>query len=165
MGSVVRLHLVAVGLVVAVVAAGCSSGGNHAPAPTTAAAPVVTTTSVTATTSTTVGVDQIPPVITVEYAQSVMNALDKLEGDVTRLLVAKRVPTLEFKQMLTALYDEPGYSRAEASYGREAAHELEDYVQNPGNPVTKVKRVLDASSACMVLDSDRDFGPQLRDQP
>ena len=127
--------------------------------------PVTTTAAAPTTTSTTVGVDQIPPVITVEYAQRVMDALDKLEGDVTRLLVAKRVPTLQFKQMLTALYDEPGYSKAEASYGREAANELEDYVEKPGNPVTTVKRVLDSTSACMVLDSDRNFGPELRQQP
>src|SRR5439155_26506082 len=117
-----RRALAVVVTVIALAAGACSSGKSSSVAD---ASP--TSTVPPPTTSTTVGVDQIPPVITVEYAQRVMNALDKLEGDVTRLLVAKRVPTLEFKQMLTALYDEPAFDKAEASYGRDAANELNDY--------------------------------------
>src|SRR3954451_6892767 len=110
-------------------AASCASGKASAP-PTTVTTP--TTAAPATTTSTTVAVDQIPPVITVEYAQRVMDALDKLEGDVTRLLVAKRVPTLHFKQMLPALYDEPAFDKAETSYGRDAADEMQAYLGNPG---------------------------------
>src|SRR5438045_3715318 len=156
------LSVVVVGAA-ALTAASCASGKVGGPSSTsttstTAAAPTTTTT-------TTVAVDQIPPAITVEYAQRVMDALDKLEGDVTRLLVAKRVPTLQFKQMLTALYDEPAFDKAEASYGRDAADDLQVYTANPGNPVTLVKRVVDWSPTCVVLDVDRDFGPTLKEKP
>src|SRR5881227_1920834 len=138
----------ALAVVVTVVAlgAGACSNGKHS-----AAASPTTTTTTPPTTSTTVGVDQIPPVITVEYAQRVMDALDRLEGDITRLLVAKRVPTLEFKQMLTALYDEPAFAKAETSYGRDAADDMHDYLDKPGNPVTHVTRVVDFSTSCVVL--------------
>ena len=92
-------------LLVAVALASCSGGSGkkravEPPSSTAPAAPV--------TTSTTVRVDQIPAVITVEYAQRVMDALDKAEGDATRLLYANKVPTKEWLDRITALFHGSG---------------------------------------------------------
>src|SRR5436190_5948991 len=125
----------AVALGLAACSGGGGSNGSDAVTSTTVTAPAPTTTTLTP-------VDQVPAVITVEYVQRVMDALDRVEGDITRLLVSKRVPTPEFRQMLTALYDEPAFSKAEASYGRDAARELDVYRPDPGNPMTVVNQVL-----------------------
>src|SRR4051812_40627527 len=95
-----RRALAVVVTVIALAAGACSSGKSSSVAD---ASP--TSTVPPPTTSTTVGVDQIPPVITVEYAQRVMNALDKAEGDATRLLYSNKLPTLEWRNRLVALYD------------------------------------------------------------
>jgi len=88
-----------------------------------------------------------------------------LEGDITRLLVAKRVPTIEFRQMLTTLYDGPAFDQAETSFGRDVANHLDVYIDNPGNPITQVKRVASSSSSCAVLAVDRTLGPELKMPP
>src|SRR5205814_7194640 len=116
--------------------------------------------AVTTTTSTTVAVDQIPPVITVEYAQRVMDALDKAFGEMTRMIYEKKVPTPDWHERLVALLDRQAFSDAETQFGRDAADDFEGYRNPPGDPVTIVRRVYDSTATCAALEISRDCGPQ-----
>jgi hypothetical protein len=152
--------VVVLGLCALAACSGKSEAKSVRPAtPATTVAPTTTTDPRVAP------VDQVPEVITVEYVQRVMDALDRGEGDLTRKLVHDRVPTPAFRQMLTAIFDEPAFSQAEASFGRDAARNLDVYVESPGDPATTVKQLLDSSSSCVVAAVDRDLGPQLRTVP
>jgi hypothetical protein len=153
-----RTVLAAIAAVAVATTAACSSGGASRSAATT-------TTSPPPSTTTTIGVDQIPPVITVEYAQQVMNVLDKAFGDMTRLLYANKVPNADWHDHLVALLDKQAFADAETEFGRDAADEFKGYRSPPGNPVTVVKRVYDSTATCVALDVSRDFGPQFIDAP
>src|SRR5581483_9697737 len=121
-----RAHRVVVavaGMVVAaslLAACGSGRGGPDASAATT-------TTVAAATTSTTVTpVDQVPAVITVEYVQRVMDALDKVEGNLTRKLYADKLPSPEWRNGLMAIRSGPAFDTAEADYGRDAANSFDN---------------------------------------
>jgi hypothetical protein len=106
-----------------------------------------------------VGVDQVPDVITVEYVQRVINALDKALGDATRMLYANKVPTMEWRNRLMAIFDGKAFDLEEQAFGRDAAHEFEHFRNPPGDPSTTVLRVHDSSPTCIVMSVRRDFGP------
>src|SRR6266496_306237 len=116
----------------ALLLAGCAGGARSRPSVAAAATASTAAPSPSTTDPTVAPVDEVPAVITVEYVQRVMNALDRLEGDLTRKLVHDRVPSPEWRQMLTALYNEPAFSQAEASFGRDAARDLDVYIATPG---------------------------------
>jgi hypothetical protein len=157
-------------IVVAAVAAfaataACSSGAGKAQVAGGTAGSTAPTTAAPPTTSTTIGVDQIPPVITVEYAQRVMNALDKAFGDMTRLIYANKVPTADWHDHLVALLDKQAFADAETEFGRDAADAFDTYRSPPGNPATQVKGVYDSTPTCIALDVSRDFGPLFTEAP
>ena len=111
------------------------------------------------TTTTTIDVSKVPAVIDVPYVQAVMDALDKVTGDMVRVLVANKVPNAEFAALLQAIYDEPEFSTQQSEYGNYAARDLEPLRPNPGNPTSRVARVVDSSPNCIVAEIDHDYGP------
>ncbi len=113
----------------------------------------------TPSTTTTIDVSKVPPTIDVAYVQAVMNALDKVTGDMVRVLVANKVPNAEFFALLQSIYDEPAFSIEQSDYGNYAARRLEPLNPNPGNPTTVVKRVVDASPNCIVAEVEHDYSP------
>lgn len=135
----------AIGLVLAA----CSSDGGAEQSDATVPGPSSTTTSI--------DVSRVPDTITVEYAQAVMDELDRLLGDAIRELVAAGVPSDKFVAMLKAVYDEPQYSKEESLYGEDAASGLRSYHRPPGNPKTVVEEIVDSSNTCIVLRANRTF--------
>lgn len=129
-----------------VIAAGCGSSkgspGATVPEPTT---------------STTISVANVPDTITVEYAQAVMDELDRVLGDAIRELVAAQGPSDAFIARLKAVYAEPQYSEEVDLYGEEAANEFKGYRANPGRPTTTVTSILGSSPTCLILRADRSF--------
>jgi hypothetical protein len=143
--------------VTAAALAGC--GGGHSRSGATGA------TVPTGPTATTVDVAHVPATIDTSYAQHVMDALDQVLGDAIRVFVANKGPNQQFVDLLSAVYDEPQYSREVADYGRDAARNLQGYSNQPGNPVTKVTKVIGATSSCILLGVDRDFGRIFNQDP
>ena len=117
------------------------------------------------TTPTTVDVAHVPATIDTAYVQHVMDALDQVLGDAIRVFVANKGPNQQFIDLLSAVYDEPQYSREVADYGRDAARNLQGYSTQPGNPVTKVTKIIGATNRCVVLGVNRDFGPIFTQEP
>ncbi|MDQ3575915.1 MAG: hypothetical protein M3404_13535 [Actinomycetota bacterium] len=115
------------------------------------------------TTTTTIDVSKVPPTIDVPYVQAVMDSLDKVTGDMVRVLVANKLPNAEFFALLQAIYDEPEFSRAQSEFGNYAARGLAPLSPTPGNPTSKVRRIVDSSSNCVVAEIDHDYGPIFRE--
>src|SRR5215210_7615219 len=126
-------------VLVAGLLAACSGDGEEAPAATVPRP----------TTTTTTPLSEVPARIDVAYVQRVMNELDRVLGDALRVLVAKKGPSQEFVDLLRAVYDEPEYSRADASFRSEAASGFETFRDPPGSPTTRVERIIKASSECV----------------
>ena len=140
---------------------GCSDGGDDAtrgPAATVRNEPATTTTSV-------VPVDQVPAVIDVAYVQRVIDALDRVMGDAVRALVAAKAPDRKFYERLRAVYLDPEFERVQASFGRSAANELAGFSDSPGNPVTRIGRIITAANDCIFAEVDRNLGPAYKDPP
>lgn len=130
----------------------CSGGDADEPAAAT-----VPSASVESTTSTTVGVDEVPDEITVEYVQRVMDALDASWGDMYRLYVASGGPTLETNEWLAELYTPDEYSVMEIELGREAAAGFEDTRSTTGEPTTEVQRLISSGDQCVYFEGVRHY--------
>jgi len=146
----VRALLVAVALT-GLLAGAC--GGDDDDRPDAAAV----TTAPSTSTSTTVGVDEVPDEITVEYVQRVMDALDASWGDMYRLYVDSGGPTAETAAWLDALYDEPELARIDVDLGREAADGFDSTRMPPGDPTTRVVELISASPECIYFEADRQY--------
>src|SRR2546421_5342422 len=129
--------VVSIGITAAALA-GC--GGGHSRSGTTGA------TVPPGPTATTVDVAHVPSTIDAPYVQHVMDALDQVLGDAIRVFVANKGPNQQFVDLLSAVYDEPQYSREVAEFGREAASNLTGYRDHPGDPVTRVNKMIGATA-------------------
>ncbi len=146
-----RLTAVGALLLVCLGLAACDRAGGSG-------TPPVTVREEPATTSTTVlDITVKPAEITIPYAQAVMVELDHLLGEAIRAMVADNGPNKVFIDHLNAVYDEPEFENNQSIYGSVAAKSMEDLRNPPGDPVTKVERILRADPACVVLAVDRTF--------
>ena len=143
-----RWRMLSMVAAIGLVLAACSSDGGAEQSDATVPGP-------SSTTTTSIDVSRVPDTITVEYAQAVMDELDRLLGDAIRELVAAGVPSDKFVVMLKGLYNEPEYARAEMAYGEAAAKQFEGYRRPPGSPHSVVREVVDSSKRCIVLRLDQ----------
>ena len=140
---------------------GCSDHGDDStrgPSATVRAEPATTTTTL-------VPVDQVPAVIDVAYVQRVIDVLDHVMGDAVRALVAAKAPDRAFYERHRAVYLDPQFDTVQADFGRLAADELRALRENPGDPVTKIDRLITATSPCIFAKVIRTFGPSLNVEP
>ncbi len=142
---------VALAALAALALGGCGDAGGERPVGPTV--PVEETTTTVAA----IDITHKPDVVTVEYAQAVMVELDRVLGEAVRAMVADGGPNKEFLDKLNAVYDEPEFENKQSVYGGVAAEGMEDFRNPPGDPLTKVQRVLRADPHCVVLLVDRDF--------
>ena len=96
--------------------------------------------------------------MTVEYADAVMDELDRILSDAIREFVAADGPTKGFDDKLNAVYDEPSLENQRQAYGRFAADGLEEFRRPPGDVATSVKEVLKSQPDCVVVRTTRTFG-------
>ena len=141
-------HLAAASILPGVLAlAGC---GSSNPAPKTQA--TVPTTTVSAASS-----YGIPTRITVPYVQRVINALNAVQGDAARLIVADRslVPPAVYR--LEAIDGDKWFSEVTATWADDLAAGLKNYRSAPGNEKDTVKKLISASPSCMWVETISDF--------
>jgi hypothetical protein len=150
----VRALYVAVALTAALVA-GCSGDDDAPPAATVPSGSA--SEASTESTTTTVGVDEVPEEITVEYVQRVMDALDASWGDMYRLYVESGGPTAETAAWMDALYVGEGRSVIDTELGREAADDFANTRMPPDSPETAVEEVIAASPDCLYFVGTRHY--------
>lgn len=140
------------GLAAAVVLAGCSGEGEGNVSPTVPSS--VSTTSTTAVPD----VSVIPEVINEAYLNAVLAALDAVNGEAVRIIVAtKRFPP-DAADHLNAIYsDEEFQIQAEAWLTALAKdRQLSSIKPDPGNRKTTVRRIISASRECVWSEVERD---------
>ena len=111
-------------------------------------------------TTTTIDVSKVPPTIDVPYVQAVMDTLDKLTGDAVRAFVAQGGPNKEWYETFRAVFEEDVFERLQKEFTDFVlVDKMKSLRSQPGNPVTAVKRIVDSSPTCLVIEVDRTFGP------
>jgi hypothetical protein len=142
--------------VVLALLAGCGGDDDTAASPTTLLPPRGPATDAP-TTTTTVGVDEVPDEITVDYVQRVMDALDESWGAMFRQYQADGGPTVDNLAWLAELYAEPAYQRFEHLLGQVAANDFEDVAEGPTQPTTEDLQIISAESRCIFFSATRSY--------
>lgn len=132
----------------------CSDGKDGG-----AADPTVPTAASTTATSAVPDVSVIPEKIDEAYLNAVLVALDEVDGQATRIIVAtKRFPP-EAADLLNSIYSDEAFDlEAEVWFDSIARDpELKGIRPNPGNRKTIVERLISASPSCVWMAVKRDY--------
>lgn len=148
--------------VLAFVGGACSSADDDGAGPTPATQPAPPT-----TTTTTQPADPyaIPEVIDEAYVNRVLAALDKIDGDVLRRVVANEGIDAEVPKMLRAIYNDPQYDEELDGIRRVLSRGLEAFRRPPGNRRTIVARLVEARSDCVFFEARTDSSEVLKVVP
>ena len=117
--------------------------------------------SSTSTSAVAIDITVRPATVTVEYANAVMDELDRILSDAIREFVAADGPTKSFDDKLNAVYDEPSLENQRSDYGAAAVDDMDAFKNPPGDVTTLVRSILKSESDCVVLEVERDFGSTL----
>ena len=163
-----RGWLVAVVGAVAVVAASCGGGGSSGgdgPGATVPEGSAGSGSSASTTTTAPAAIDITakPDVVTVAYADAVMDELDRLLSEAIREFVANDGPTKRFDDLLNAVYDEPSLENQRSAYGRFALDGTSEFRDPPGDVTTDAVELLKAEPACVVIEVRRTFAATLHE--
>lgn len=149
-----------------IVLAACSGRAAEQPTGTsTSIEPPSTTTAPTTvapTTSTSLGFER-PAIIDVPYVQRVVDEIYRLEGEAARHLYANKVPDAEFNDRLEAILGEPALKDAKSVFGRASADGLRIFADPPGDPVVKIRSIVEFTQTCILARADLDFRPLFKD--
>ncbi len=142
-------------LLVAVILAlaACSGSGDNSADPT-----VPTAASTSSTTARAIDVSIIPEKIDEAYLNAVLAALDEVDGQATRIIVAtKRFPP-EAADLLNAIYSDEAFEDESEVWFRSIADdpELKGIKPRPGNRKSQVHRIIAAAPNCVWLAVKRD---------
>lgn len=154
----------ALGLLAGITAA-CGSGAPPGPGATvprgTPTAPA--TSSTTATT----GPDPyaVPPVITKPYVQRVLDALEAVNGQATRLIVANKSFVPAAAARLRAIDSRAEFAVQSSIWSNDLAHGLANYVPDPKDVVDQVTGIVTAAPSCVFLTAARNYTGVDRDPP
>jgi hypothetical protein len=134
------------------VVAGCRASEGSPPEATVPTAPS------TSLTTAPIDVSVIPPVIDEPYLNAVLAALDEVDGEASRTIVAAKSFTPEAADLLNAIYsDERFQVQAEVILSALAKDPALSSVRpNPGPRTTSVERIITASPTCVWMAVKRD---------
>jgi hypothetical protein len=107
----------------------------------------------------------VPAVIDEAYVNRVLAALDQVEGDVVRHLVATRRADDYGSTRLRAIYNDPQYQLELDALMRSAKTDLSEYKTPPGNRKSAVIRLATRRSDCILAETTRDFSGVVRAPP
>ena len=132
-------------LVGTVAVAGCRTSEG------TPAEPTVPTAASTTATTAPIDVSVIPPTIDEPYLTAVLAALDEVDGEATRMIVAAKNITPASADYLNAIYSDESLQRETDGWFESLADdpELLGVRPDPGNRRTTVERVIAAAPHCV----------------
>lgn len=147
------VRAVAVVLVAGLAVAACDASDGSPAEPTVPTAPS------TSPTTAPIDVSVIPPVIDEPYLTAVLAALDEVDGEATRMIVAAKNLTPAAADYLNAIYSDDEFTRQADVWYLSIADDLElkGIRSPPGNRKTKVDRIIAASPKCVWLAVKRDY--------
>jgi len=126
-----------------------SSADKASPTATVATEPAPTTTT---------DPYAVPATIDITYVNQVLAGLDRVMGDVTRLVVRTRTIPPEAYDRLKALYpDDERLQRSIDSFQRDLRQDLSGYRAEPGDKTSTVTQLITATRACIFTEVARDY--------
>ncbi len=146
-----RDSLVAVAMALALVGACSSSGSNETADTTVPTAPPETTTTAAGDPF------AIPDVIDEAYVNRVLAALDQIDGDAVRDVVARGTITFESNARVRAIYNDPEYGQQAEGLRDLLAGDSARFKAPPGNRKTTVLRLMHANAECIFAAVKVDF--------
>ena len=149
-GTAVRTRAAVV--MASLVVAGCRASEGLPPEATVPTAPS------TSSTTAPIDVSVIPPVINEPYLNAVLAALDEVDGEAGRIIVAEKRFTPEAADLLNAIYSDERF-QVQAQVILSALSEdpaLSSVKPNPGARTTSVERIISASPTCVWMAVKRD---------
>lgn len=99
----------------------------------------------------------VPSHITNGYVQRVMNALDAIDGDATRLIVSQRALVPQAVYRLRAINSDTWFTQVSATWADQLSSGLAHYRARPGNQKDKVERVISGRSDCVFAEIQSDY--------
>lgn len=151
--------LLAAVTVLALAGGACSSGDSDSADP-----PLPTKPGVTTTTSAPAPADPyaIPKVIDEAYVNRVLAALDQIDGDVLRRVVAEQGIDGEVPKMLRAIYNGTQYEEELEGLRRVLSRGLSNFKNPPGNRMTVVTRLIEVRADCVFMEARTDSSEVLK---
>jgi hypothetical protein len=140
-------RLVVVGVLVAALAVGACADNNEPVGPTATLAQPTTTTDPYA----------VPPVIDEAYVNRVLAGLDKAVGDVVRLVVSSRTISPAAIERLEAFYIGDALQLQVDLFQNDMFDRFAGYRESPGDQVTTVTKLIDASDSCIFAEVHKDL--------
>ena len=107
----------------------------------------------------------VPSHITPAYIQGVLNALDAVDGDAARLIVAKHALVKPALQRLEAIDSKSWFTEDTDTWIDDLAAGLRGYRPNPGNRLDKITRVVSASTGCVFVAAQSNFSAISTSEP
>ena len=140
-------------VVVTLAVAGCTGSEG------TPAEPTVPTAASTSSTTAAVDVSVIPQSIDEAYLTAVLAAIDEVDSEATRLIVAAKNLTPAAAEYLNAIYSDEEFTNQTELWYASFAEDLQlgGIRASPGNRKTTIERVIDASPICVWLAVRRDY--------
>lgn len=149
MGGRLTIPTAVAALFLSAAACSSSSADKAGPAATVGTEPVTTTTT---------SPYAVPAVIDAAYVNRVLAGLDAVVGDAVRIVVAARNLPPEALDRLRAVYAEDELLQLDIDgFQRDLRNGLSDYRPNPGNQVTIVAELINATPACIFSRVRRDY--------
>lgn len=99
----------------------------------------------------------VPETIDVAYAQRVMLALDHVYGEAVRHLAQSRRVDEDFLRPLVAIHNPRIFQLVQDLWVKIQARDFAGLRAHPGDPVTRIDKLLRADRQCILIEGDRDF--------
>jgi len=131
---------------------------DHTDAHPDETAPSTVTTPTTAAPTTAALGEQVT---TVEAAQRLLDLFARLDGDATRMLLAKGAPDAEFDQALQTVYVGQALETVRKVYEREASLKFAGYSRPQPDTLFRAAKIVDARrDVCVVVGGTLDLRPR-----
>lgn len=141
-----RRRFLAIGGVLMVLLAGCSSGRHLTAGPPT-----------TTTAASSPNPDVVPAVITPAYVDAVFAVLEHIDGNASRALIRAHAVTPEVLADIRAIYNDPLYAEEVKIAYESLQGNLSNVRRPPGDVRIGVTRLLAASSTCIFVETRSDY--------
>ncbi len=118
-------------------------------------------------TTTTITTDPfaVPAVVDLPYVQRVLETIYRLSDEATRYAYATKVPDAELSERLDAIFGGPALEEAKRVLSENAAEGYVRLANPPGDAEVRAVDILQATSTCMVVRANLDFGSYYKDPP
>jgi hypothetical protein len=111
------------------------------------------------TTTTTAVSYAVPAVIDQAYVAKVMAALDHVYGEAVRHLAQTRRIDDQFLKYLVAIHNPRMFGVVEGIWAETQARGFAKLAMGPGDPQTRIDKLVRVDTGCIVIAGDRNFAP------